>query len=164
MNEEETTCPHCGAKIKKWWHRLTPGLVGCLVKAIKLVHQKNENIVSLAELDLSHTEYTNFYKLRLHGLIAKYRIDGEWQRGKWLITKRGAQFLADRLAVPVRVETLRNKVVGHDEVRLYIHEIMSSDLPEFDGYQEYVNSTGLFGEIDVEDETGELKQQDLFQP
>lgn len=121
------SCPHCGASMKAYWHRLTPGLVSTLIKIYNRVQQKNENKVSKKELSLTHSEYGNFQKLRFHGLIARYRPEGHWDRATWLITRRGGQFLRGEIEVPVRVRTFRNKVTGHDEQTANIGKIWGSE-------------------------------------
>lgn len=120
-------CPHCGASMKAYWHRLTPGLVNTLVKIYNRVQVKNENCVSKRELSLTHSEYGNFQKLRFHGLIARYRPDGRWDRMSWLITRRGGQFLRGEIQVPARVRTFRNKVTGHDEELVDIKKVIGTE-------------------------------------
>ena len=71
-------CHHCGASLKKYWHRITPGLVKTLAKVYERVCEKGENHVAKGELKLSHGEYGNFQKLRFHALIAKYKQNVEW--------------------------------------------------------------------------------------
>lgn len=162
MNDK-THCPTCGASLKQHWHRLTPGLVRALIETIRVVHQKGENRVAKHELTLEHSAYGNYQKLRFHGLIAKYKEDGVVQRGQWLITKRGADFLANKIAVPHAVQTFHNKVVDHSESRVYLHDVMTdSDIPYFEGYNDFVGAMSGFGEIDMEDTTGELVQQQLI--
>src|ERR1035437_1650728 len=95
MNDEH--CPTCGHALKSYWQRLSPGLVGALVKCIVFVraHDKNEFHV-LHDLGLTHTEKCNFTKLRNHGLVAKK--DGADH--KWVITARGGAFLRGEIEVP----------------------------------------------------------------
>lgn len=138
-NEQEVTerCPHCGASMKKYWHKITPGLVKTLVKVYKAVSAKRENAVSKKDLSLTHSEYGNFQKLRFHGLIAKYKVDGEWHKGDWLITHRGAQFLRGEIEIPEKVLTFRNKVEGHTDETVNIKNVMASE-PYFEtdfGYE-----------------------------
>ena len=119
-------CPHCGASMKMYWHRLTPVLARSLVKAYSFVSGKGENKFDKKDLNLSHSEYGNFQKLRFHGLIAKYKEDGVWKKGQWLITRRGAQFLKGQISVPKRVQTFRNKVVDHDFDQVNVKQVIGS--------------------------------------
>lgn len=116
MKEETQTkyCPHCGATMRENWQSLSPGLVTCLVKAIRAVKEKKENRFHWHhDLKLSNNESHNFQKLRFHGLIAHAEEQNK-KSGYWLITSRGGQFLRGEISVPKRVKTFRNKVVGHD--------------------------------------------------
>lgn len=150
----ETVCPHCGAKTIAYWHRITPGLVHTLVKVYEKVCEKNENLVHKDELDLDHSEYGNFQKLRFHALIAKYRVDGIWQRGTWVVTKRGAQFLKNQLAIPKSVKTFRNKVVAHSDETVDVGRVMKSD-QYWDMYEDFKGrGEGIFlfePDLSVED-------------
>jgi len=121
-------CEHCGASLKKFWHRITPGLVDTLVKSYTVVSAKNENVFTRDELALSNSAYTNLYKLRYHGLLAKHKVNGEWHKGEWLITRRGGQFLRGELAIPFRVQTFRNKVIGHDSETVTLAQVMKEKL------------------------------------
>lgn len=119
-----THCETCGASLKKFWHRITPGLVDTLVKSYTVVSSKGENVFNRDELALSNSAYTNLYKLRYHGLLAKHKVNGEWHKGEWLITRRGGQFLRGELAIPFRVQTFRNKVIAHDSDLVKIGQVI----------------------------------------
>lgn len=125
MTEEK--CPHCGAAMKKYWHRITPGLVKALVKAYAVVCEKGDYHFTKKDLDLNHSEYGNFQKLRFHGFIAKHKVDGEWKRGEWILTRRAGDFLTGKIDIPARVQTFRNKVVDHDIIRVTVGEVMKSE-------------------------------------
>lgn len=124
MNEE--LCPHCGARMKQYWHRLTPGIVGALWKFSHAVGRQGRNEIHLqhdmgGDLRLSSSEYNNFQKLRFFALIAKVRLpDKSHKAGWWLLTHRGSQFLKGKITVPARVKTYRNKVIDHDAHQIQI--------------------------------------------
>ena len=126
MNEE--LCEFCGASLKKYWHSITPGLVKVLSKCYAQVCKKQQNIFMMKDLDLGHSEYGNFQKLRFHGLIAKLREDGQIQEREWLITHRGADFLKGLVQIPARVQTFRNRVVSHDEQMVTINDVMRGEV------------------------------------
>lgn len=118
--EQAHHCPTCGANLKAFWHTLNPGLVSILIKAIQFVHARNKNEFHLQnDLHLSVNEFSNFTKLRFHGLMAK--VDGK--PGYWLITKRGGQFLRGEITVPLRVQTFRNQVKAHSPGVIHIDEL-----------------------------------------
>lgn len=107
-------CPHCGAGMKAFWHRLSPGLVNILIKAIQCVHGKGVNRFHYVnDLHLTHSEAANLQKLRFHALIA-HADEKHPKSGFWLITARGGQFLRGEIAVPIAVKTFRNHVIDHD--------------------------------------------------
>ena len=122
---EHEKCSNCGARMKQWWHTLTPGLVNNLIQMIKKVKEKKVNEIHLQqELNLSKTEYNNFQKLRYHGLIQKCtdKATGLHKKGYWLITDRGGKFLRNQMLVPLKVLTFRNKVVDHSKEVVGIRE------------------------------------------
>lgn len=135
--QETELCPCCGAKMKKYWHRITPGLVGILIKCYDFVKENGQNRFKMNELKLSHSEYGNFQKLRFHALIAKHKVDGEWVGQEWVMTSRGIDFLCGRITVPVRVQTFRNRVVDHDLETIHIKNIWNGGLPWFENKFDY---------------------------
>jgi hypothetical protein len=123
MNEH---CPECGASLKKFWHRLTPGLVRALYKFARGIGQHGRNELNPSTempegLRLTFNERSNFTKLRFFALVAKVRTNGQHTAGKWLLTKRGSDFLHGRMAIPKRVQTYRNEVIAHDPETITVH-------------------------------------------
>lgn len=114
--QSEEICEHCGSSLKQWWHTLSPGLVNALWKFAKAVGRNRSNCLHplddiVGDLKLTPHEWNNLTSLRYFGLLARDRKS----YAKWLLTHRGSLFLKGKLAVPKRVKTFRNKVVGHDE-------------------------------------------------
>jgi len=113
-----TKCPHCQANRKKWNHRMTPGLLAILIKAIKFVKRKDKNMFHPdKDLNLSRIEYSNFQKLRFHGLIAKSGV-----AGYWVITKKGGKFLRGETRTAVSVVTFRNKIDSYSKEKVRYHQ------------------------------------------
>jgi hypothetical protein len=61
----------------------------------------------------------------------------EGKPGCWLITHRGGRLLKGEIAVPLKVQTFRNKVLGHSEAQVNILEFRREEpffekIPEFD--------------------------------
>lgn len=130
MNSQELHhCDVCHSTSTKYWHGITPGLVNGLIKLKRAVIAKGENSIhTRRDLDrtaneLSKGEYANWTILRFHGLIAKDDAAGA---GHWLLTSRGNAFLKDELAIPKKVQTLNNHVVGHSDVVVTVEEVMGS--------------------------------------
>ena len=70
--KENCKCPHCGASMAKRPHRVSKGLVESLVKFKVKVCELDRNSLHLqTDLDFTKSQFTNFQKLRYHGLIAK---------------------------------------------------------------------------------------------
>ncbi len=134
-------CEHCGAAITKYWHKLTPILVDSLVIAHKAVVAKDENHIEKGDLQLSHSQYGNFQKLRFHGLIAKFKEDDGsgnlvWRRGHWLITRRGAAFLRGDEDIPSKVQTFRNRVVDRDTRLVNIKDVLGQ-VPHLETFADF---------------------------
>ena len=139
-------CSHCEPdeyiiKVTKFWHRITPGLVKTLVKVYKRVCEKNQNLVFMNELDLNHSEYGNFQKLRFHALIAKYRKNGQIVHSTWVITKRGADLLKGG-KIPEKVQTLLNRVMAHTDNLVSLTDIMRSEV-DFETYEDFKKQAQL---------------------
>jgi hypothetical protein len=115
--------------MKSFHHNLSTGLVTALVKAIRFVQANNKNKFHLQKdlKELTKNEYNNFQKLRFHGLVAKIHD----KSGYWLITRRGGQFLRGEITVPWKVETFRNRVIGHSPEQVHIKDLRGK-LPEFE--------------------------------
>jgi hypothetical protein len=131
----ENKCDHCGASLKKYWHRITPGLVSALVKFYVAVCDKGENDIHLlremtGEQKLLPHEWNNWTKLRFHGLVAKTD-----HAGSWLLTHRGAEFLKGQLSIPVEVQTYRNEVTGHSDQTVFIKDVVGK-LPYFEARED----------------------------
>lgn len=124
-------CPHCGASMKMYWHRLTPGIIRALIKARSHVYTTGQNQFHLykdltGEHKLTTAEQMNWTKLRFHGLVAKCTTDGERDAGYWLITSRGFKFLRGEIQIPIKVQTFRNRVTDHADQLVTITQVMGS--------------------------------------
>mgnify|MGYP003627574068 CR=1 FL=1 len=139
--KENCKCPHCGASMEKRPHRVSKGLVQSLVKFKVKVCELDRNSLHLqTDLDFTKSQFTNFQKLRYHGLIAKC-YDKETkvrQSGYWLLTRRGNSFLKGEISIPIRVLTFRNRIVEKDENKVSVKHILSNDeLPYWDTLEQF---------------------------
>lgn len=129
-------CPHCGASVKMYWHRLSPGLAKALIKfRLRVLALKRNKIHISTEVNFTKIEYANFQKLRYFGLVAKYKNpeSKEHESGYWLLTKRGNLFCKNQLLVPMKVQTFRNKISDKSEETILLRTILKdTDLPIWD--------------------------------
>ena len=121
-------CLCCQASMGKSTHRMTKVLVTSLVKMARGVAIKHENDIRVDKLPndlaLTHIERCNFHKLRMHGLIARVKIEGTVKRGRWLITRRGWQFIQGNENIPSFVQSFRNKVVSHSDQLVSVKDVL----------------------------------------
>ena len=76
--------------------------------------ESKENRINVANIGLTQSERLRMTQLRFHALIAKAKNHKDKHiANTWLITKRGADFIHGRVAVPSWVKTYQNRVVGH---------------------------------------------------
>lgn len=123
-------CVWCKGAVHVTDDRLTPGLVRTLLKMKGAVAIKGANDIRITKLTgglkFSLSEHSNFHKLRKHGLVHWVKKDGKIQRGRWLITHKGWQFLAG-LAVPLTVYTYNDQVVAHSPETTTIYEAIRDE-------------------------------------
>lgn len=131
-------CPCCGAKLTGRWENISKGLSKNLIRFREQVLLKGKNKVHLMkDLNLTHSEYTNFQKLRFHGLIAHYKnpITKEEETGYWLLTKRGNLFCKNEIAIPKKVLIFRNKIQSKGDKFVNISDIFAQKDSEPYWYQ-----------------------------
>jgi hypothetical protein len=125
QQQTQHNCPHCGASMKVWEHRLTPAITNMLISFARAVKEKGINDIHFQkDIGASANECNNFPKLRYFGLITKVLDeDGTHKQGHWLITRRGGAFLRGEEAVHRSVKTFRNKIQERSEEMVFIWEI-----------------------------------------
>lgn len=109
-------CTFCKGAMHITEDNITPGLVKILLKMRGAVAIKGVNDIKIhkltGKLAFSVSEHANFHKLRKHGLVHWVKVNGKPQRGHWLITRKGWEFL-DGADIPAIVFTYNDQVVGH---------------------------------------------------
>lgn len=140
--DKNCKCPHCGANMYIHGHRLSKGLVNSLILFRKSILERNRNFIHIKdEMSLTKSQFTNFQKLRYHGLVAKY-IDPETKEhvaGYWVLTRRGNQFCKNILSLPVVVYTFRNKIVNKHTDRVFLSDVLKNDeLPYWDEKPDFI--------------------------
>lgn len=131
--------PESGAR--KYWYKLTPGLLDVLFILLEYVHTNDRNEFTAKEVrdKLKTFQYTQFTKLRFHGLIAKIKDDNGTFTGKWLITRRAGDFLRNEIVLPQKVQTQANKVIDYDDVNVSIRDVYGDDL-YLEGRAEFIQT------------------------
>lgn len=117
-----TRCETCGAQTKEWWHGFTPGLFSILVKVVRQIKKDGSNDYNFkANGELTNNEFSNFPKLRVHGLVAPVTSeDGGRKAAHWLLTAKAGKFLRGEISIPRRVKTFRGRVTGHSEDLVHV--------------------------------------------
>jgi len=111
-------CPHCGAKMVEYRHRLNRGLV----TVMRRLHAAGGR-AKLADLDLTNSQWDNSQKLSYFGLIEKTFIAGRRVRGMWEITDLGRRFLAGEASVRGVAVTYRGKVQSFEGGHVFVADI-----------------------------------------
>lgn len=128
FSEKEGRCVCCGAKVTKYWYKMTAGLADILIIMHKRVRDTNNNHVKLRDLYDVLTPYqtTQMSKLRFHGLIAKHR-DADGRHDGWLLTKRAGLWLKNEQRIPLRVQVYRNHITDKSTETVSAYDIIGSD-------------------------------------
>lgn len=115
---------------RKYWYKLTPGLLDVLFIMLQYVHEQDRNEFTIKEIRdrLKPFQYTQTTKLRFHGLIAKIKDEDGVHHGKWLITRQAGAFLRNEIVLPQKVQTQSNLVIDHDDVNVSIRDVYGDDL------------------------------------
>ena len=126
---------------RKYWYKLTPGLLDVLFIMLQYVHEQNRNEFTIKEIRdrLKPFQYTQTTKLRFHGLIAKIKDDNDVFTGKWLITRRAGDFLRNEIVLPVKVQTQSNTVIGYDDHNVSIRDVYGDDM-YLEGREQFINT------------------------
>lgn len=126
-------CPHCGAKMEKKKHVLSKGIVRALRVTIAGVKAQDKNDIVFGDIPWeSFNQRQNFQKLRYFGLVAHPKdANGNSIIGRWLITRRGGNFLRCEQAIPSFVVTYRNHVLERSESLVTIQDVEQDQAAEY---------------------------------
>jgi NDP-sugar pyrophosphorylase family protein len=114
-------CGCCGARIRKYTHKINKPLCAALIKA----YQKHGiHKFKLSELGLSTSQFCNFQKLRYFNLV--FSVDKE--QGVWFVTGVGEEFVKGMVTVSSHVTTFRGVVDTYGDHQVFLGEII-------EGYQ-----------------------------
>ena len=120
-------CPTCNASLMGRWEYITKGHIKLLNKLHLAVKHYGRNSIHLQEdMNLTKNEYNNFQKLRYNGLIAHAS-----RSGNWLITRRGAQFLQQKISLPKGVLIFRNRIQRYHSDQVTVSSILNGATPYY---------------------------------
>ena len=125
-------CSQCCQTINARKESLSRGIVRSLYKVAQVANVTDLNKVHpRRDANLTISEYNNFQKLRYHGLVAKYKQNGENISGYWLITKRGYKFLNNEIRIPKYVHIVKNRIMGYGDKKISMLDVVESVTPYF---------------------------------
>ena len=117
-------CDRCGQLIQIYRYRVNQQMAIVLRKMRAEIEKTNENKINFDSLDIPYRLSSQRSKMRLHGLIAKYKEGGVHVANTWLITKKGGDFLRGEPIVE-KVVVFNNKVIGHEGEMIDIYRLMN---------------------------------------
>jgi len=130
---EARKCESCGAKLVEYKHSLSKGLARCLYK----IALYKGRAVNLNELKFTYNQQSNFQKLRYWGLVAK-EDPNNLKGGKWIITRKGWQFITDEITVPKTAWSFRGDFIRHEGIEIRFSDITDGYKIRPDYYRESV--------------------------
>lgn len=139
LTEALQPVPENGAR--KYWYKITPGLLDVLFIMVQYVHEQDRNEFTIKEIRdrLKPFQYTQTTKLRFHGLIAKVKDENGVHHGKWLITRRAGEFMRNEIVLPQKVQTQNNKVIDYDDFNVSIRDVYGDDL-YLEGREQFIKA------------------------
>lgn len=121
----DTRCRCCTGSLKMFWQPLSPALVDCLKLIADKVQETGVNAVQKRDLDMTHSQYGNFQKLRYFALIHHVKDDeGNNIPATWLVTRQGWAFLRGQWQPHARVQTFQNRIQRRSPETVTIHDVM----------------------------------------
>jgi len=122
-------CPHCEAKMVSYRHVFNKGLASSLFE----LYESGGGPISLRNLRLTRTQWTNFQKLRYWDLVIKTGVDGEWK-----ITEKANEFITMGTALPKWVWTYRGQTDKFDGDTCFFNDVHE---PKYDRKEDYVRNS-----------------------
>lgn len=116
-------CDRCHQVIAIYRYKVNKQMATVLRKMRAEIDANGENKINFDSLDIPYRLASQRSKMRLHGLIAKYKENGVHVSNTWLITKKGGDFLRGE-AIAEKVIVFDNKVIGHEGELVDIHRLM----------------------------------------
>lgn len=124
-------CEACGRVIAIYRYKINKGHAQTLKQMAAIVHETGSNKINMNDMAAAYSDATQRTKLRLHGLIAKYKENDVHVASTWLITKKGWSFLKGDY-IPEQVIVFDNQVLGHGDERTNIFEVLPMSAPVYE--------------------------------
>lgn len=118
--EHGEKCPHCGAKVVRYRHRMSKGLAG-IMGIMFDKRAKGGYHMHFDDLGLNRSQCQNLPKLQYFGAV--YQADNYKNSGRWCLTIAGEAFITGRRAMPEVVETYRGELVGSSDKLVMIGDL-----------------------------------------
>jgi len=119
-------------------HKLT-----MLQKGAREVERTGINVIDIGIFRDNINDYNNWQKCRYSGLIAHVVINGVIQRGKWLITRQGWEFLEGKKKLPVWVEVSDNHIVARANKLIGVRDVYHGSEAIVTTFQYFIDETRL---------------------
>lgn len=108
--DKDGKCKTCGRIIKIYRYHLNSRMARFLRAMAK---ENTKGAIDISKLDLPYSVRTQVTKMRLHGLIARHKVEGKQVARHWLITHKGWGWLGG-VDIEKTVVVYNNQVIGHE--------------------------------------------------
>jgi len=142
--EKGVDCPCCGQFVKLYKRKLNSGMAVTLIRIYNQNKHDEENWIPVKEF-LRINKYKNSHDwtlLKHWGLLQeKEQIENNINKssGYWKITKKGKEFVKNKISVPNKVHIYNNIVLGFSDDNTTIIESLGKHFK----YQELMDYTSI---------------------
>lgn len=121
--EKGSNCPCCGQFVKRYKRKLTKTHVNYLLELYRIGKDDLERFIHVSELISKSKQFAKtfsgeFARLRHFGLIES---GGD---GNWRITRKGINFIDNKIEMPKYIKIYNNKVLGFSREMITVRQIL----------------------------------------
>ena len=124
-------CTTCHQTINVYRYKANGVLADVLIQMAERVKSTGINKVNFDDIPGAYKYKSQRTKMRLHGLIARYKENGEHIANTWLITRKGWAWLAGQ-GIDQTVVVYNNTLLGHEGGTIRISDVKTGFLPYTD--------------------------------
>lgn len=117
---ESDICPHCGAAMKEWQQRLTPGIIDALRKICLWAIENKTTTIHIPTIFPDRSSGNNSYKLQYFAMM---KATPDHRSGYFEIQEKAFDFISGRIPCHVWVKTFRNNVVEYSKEKIFVKEV-----------------------------------------